>query len=96
MANSKADIVAELKSRGVEFDPKAPVSTLQPLLDAHLPDDHALKGASVKDDPKPKVDAERQARWEVFCAKVRVQNPTQYDERAAKGEFDAPPESWVA
>lgn len=40
------------------------------------------------------VEAERLARWAAFLVKVREQNPIQFDERNAKGEFATPPDSW--
>lgn len=86
----KSDVVDALKEQGIEFDPAAKVATLQGL----LPADHPLADATVAATPAPKVDADRQARWDGFLASAREVNPERFDRQKENGEFNTIPDSF--
>ncbi len=100
---TKDEIVTTLQTLGIAHDPAAPKADLAALIPQAAVADETVApvveapAAAVVETPAPVVDpavADRAARWAAFLVKVRNQNPVQFDERNAKGEFNSAPDSW--
>lgn len=50
--------------------------------------------AKEKDDA-PKIDANRQAKWDAFLEEARKVNPVRFDAQKENGEFDVIPNDFV-
>lgn len=88
---NKDQIIAELTKLGVPHDAKANQKTLQALLDWAS---QAANSVGAPQDTQFDLTT-REGRWERFKALHAKQNPKKHAVRAAAGELDAIPETFL-